>query len=208
MRSFEDIIKLASLPEDTVSLCLDGAVLDEISVLQRDLDAVGPPTSLGDQTGARLREQLVAAAERMRDSQVDFKLRALPGPEWDRFYPTMPDRAEKEADEEWMPRLFPWVCEMVARTCYDPKGDAAQVAELAQSLHSTAWNKLSNSCWRLNRREVEVPNFVAGFDGTPRSAPTSLPPTAPESLPVDSAAESQAPPPATSTTTSGDSSEV
>jgi len=204
--TFEEILARASLAEDTVTLCLDGRVLDEIGALQRRIAEAPPPVNLGDDTRARLQEQLAGAVERMRASQVDFHLRALPGPEWNAFYAASPTREDKESDEDWAPRIYPWLTQMVSRTCTEPAMTAEQVTELAGRLHATSWNRLTNACWLLNRNEVEVPNFDPVSDGTPRSAPTSAPPTAPASATPASAGASPPRRPRTSTTRPVDSS--
>lgn len=175
-RDFDEIRKLASLPIDTVPLCLAADLVDEIAQLEAQLAEVKPPTSLGDVSPKRaIAEQIAALQEQMRESTVDFRLRALPahGPQtWSKLWARMPVRGENENDDDWNDRLFPFYAEMVSHSCYDPVMTVEQVTELASLLHHRAWNKLVTGCIALNGSEVDVPNSDAASELTRDSEQT------------------------------------
>jgi hypothetical protein len=173
VRDFDEVKKLATLPTRTVLLCLAGELVEEIAQLERQLAEVKPATSLGDASPRRaIAEQIVAVQEQMRESTVEFRLRALPSRSWSKFWASMPVRAEKEADEDWGERLFPFYAELVHRACADPVMSVEQVGELADVLHANAWNRLVSNCLSLNMGEVDVPNSEAVSELTGNSEQT------------------------------------
>jgi len=46
----------------------------------------------------------------------------------------------------------------------DPEMDVEQVGELADLLHTSAWNKLVSNCLGLNMGSVDVPNSAAASE--------------------------------------------
>ena len=163
-RNFDDVKKLASLPTRTVPLCLAGELVEEHAQLERQLAETKPAVSLGDGTRRAIAEQILAVEQRMREATVDFRLRAMPSRAWSKFWASMPTHAEKESDDEWGERIFPFYAEMVARSCEDPEMTAEQAAELADILHGRAWNQLVSNCIGLNMGEVDIPNSVAASE--------------------------------------------
>jgi hypothetical protein len=159
---FDAIKKRASLPTRTVSLCLAGELVEEHAQLELQLAELGPATSLAGGTDKRdLAEQILAVEEQMRESTVDFRLRALGAKVWTLFWGSMPTRGEKESDDSWGERIFPFYADMVSRCCVEPRMTIDQVTELADLLHSRAWNNLIGGCLGLNMGEIDLPNSAA-----------------------------------------------
>lgn len=171
-RNFDDIKKLATLPTRTVPLCLAGELVEEIAQLELQLAEAPPPTSLGDPGKRVIAEQIVETQERMRESTVDFRLRAMGGRAWSKFWASMPTREEKESDDDWGERIFPFYADLVSRSCVDPVMSVEQVGELADVLHAQAWNRLVSSSLNLNMGEVDVPNSDAASELTGTSEQT------------------------------------
>lgn len=174
MTDFDDVLKLASLPSRTVWLCLDGATLEEIENLQRELEQTPKATSVADGRRRELTEALAAAQQRMGESTVAFRLRAMPvrgEGGWPAFMLTRPLRGEKEPDEAYEVRAFPWYAELVSRTCIDPVMSLDQVTELVDLLSGAGWNELAGTAMNLNARKVDVPNFDAASAPTRDSEP-------------------------------------
>jgi hypothetical protein len=139
MANFDDIKKLASRPSRVVSLCLAGELVEQIDDLERQLVEAGAATSLAEVSPKRaIAEQIVALQEQMRESTIDFHLRALPAREWSVFLADRPERKENEPASEWEPRIFGWQAEMVSRSCVDPVMGVEQVGELVDLLHGRA----------------------------------------------------------------------
>jgi hypothetical protein len=165
MRDFDEVKKLASLPTRTVPLCLAGELVEEIEQLEQRLEEAKPATSLGEVSPKRaIAEQIVETQERMRDSTVDFRLRAMGSRAWTKFWATLPTRKDDESAEGWGERVFPFYADLVARSCIDPVMSVEQVEELADMLHGRAWNRLAGECMALNMGDVDVPNSVAASD--------------------------------------------
>lgn len=162
MTDFEAVKSRATLPTRTVSLCLAGELVEKITQLERRLAEAKPPTNLGEASPKRIiAEQIGAVQEQMRESTVDFHLRALGARKWAKFWASMPTRAENEAADVWDERIFPFYAEMVSLSCVDPVMSVEQVEELVEVLHSSAWNRLANGCLSLNMGEVDIPNSAA-----------------------------------------------
>ncbi len=185
MPTFEEIKARASRPATVVSLCLDGEALGEIRELEKQLDNAPVPTNLGEPSVAhQIREQIEAVQERCRESMVDFKLRAIRGPDWAPFWATRPIPDKDESSEEFGGRWFTFVCDLVSRSVVDPAMTPEQVAELADELPQDSWNELSDEAWTLNTNKVSVPFSAAvsaltsSSDEKPRRRPSTASPSA------------------------------
>lgn len=169
---FDAVKKLASLPTDTLPLCLAGELVGEIADLERQLAATPAASNVGESPRRVIAEQIAELRERMQESTVDFRLRAMPSKVWTRFWSNMPVRGEKESHAEWSERVHPIYTELVSRTCVDPQMTVEQVDELSGLLHGSAWIRLTNACIAINAGEVNVPNFSAASDLTGSSEQT------------------------------------
>lgn len=165
MADFAAVRKLASLPTRIVSLCLAGELVEQIEQLKRQFADAKPATNIGEASPKRvIAEQIVAAQEEMRESTVDFKLQALGSRTWSIFWGGIPTRGEKESQDSWEPRIFPFYAEMVSRSCVEPKMTVEEVGELADMVHARAWLDLANSCIALNMGDLDIPNSVAASE--------------------------------------------
>lgn len=165
MTTFDEVKARASLPTRTVTLCLAGELVEEIARLELQLAQAKAPTSIGEASPRRLiAEQIAAKQDQMRESSVDFHLRAMGARAWSTFWASMPERAEGEAARDWEERVFPSYAEMVSRACVEPAMTPEQVAELAEVLHASAWNKLAGAALAVNSGEVDVPNSAAASE--------------------------------------------
>jgi hypothetical protein len=170
--TFEEVKARASLRTSSVVLCLDGAAEGRIEELEAELAATPAPTSLADGTRAQLAEQILALVEQMRESNVTFRLRALPARRWQDLVDEQPERVETDTAVVWRGKIFPWYCQMVALTCTDPAMTVEQVDELADVLHQGSWSVLVLACLELNGGRLDVPNFDAASAATRTSEQT------------------------------------
>lgn len=171
---FDDVKKKASRRTDTVPLCLAGELVEEYNRLADQLAGIKPATSLGDGPDKQgLLEQMEAVRQLMVEATVEFRLRALAPRPWALFNATQPTMKDGETEEQYRERNFPWQCDLVSRTCYDPVMTAAQVEELVELLPNWAsWLKLANRCYLVNIGGFDVPNFVAASAPTDNSDQT------------------------------------
>jgi hypothetical protein len=148
-----------------VSLCLAGELVDQIEVLERQLAEAKAPTNMGEASPKRaIAEQIADLQEQMRESTVDFHLRAMGARRWSRFWAAIPAREEKDTDEGWDEKIFPHYAELISKSCVDPEMTAEQVAELADMVNGSAWNRLAMGCLSLNQGDVDVPNSAAASE--------------------------------------------
>jgi hypothetical protein len=161
LANFDDVLKVATLPTRIVSLCLAGELLEELDSLERQLAAAKPATNLAESPQHAIAEQIKALQEQMRESTVEFHLRAMGARVFAAYWANRPERADGETDEAWDERSFADWTQLISRSCADPQMTAEQVAELADVLHARAWNELASACLTLNTGEVDIPNSAA-----------------------------------------------
>lgn len=201
MPTFEEILAKASPSTGSVHLLVGGELVGEIRELERQLTNAKPPTSLGERNPATvIAEQIAALQERMRASEVEFKLQAMGGRAWDALKVLQPQREKEEDLEAYAGRFFDWSTIMVSRTCVDPVMTPEQVAQLVDRMPGSSWDELSNACWALNAGKVSVPFSAAVSALTSGSDETSRRPSSSASPPPGSAARNGRRAPRTSTT--------
>jgi hypothetical protein len=167
--NFDDLKKRASLPTRVVSLCLAGELVERIAGLERQLAEIKPATSLEGTPRQIILEEIAATQDEMRESTVEFKLRALGARAWGVYWARMPTREADEADEAWNEKVFPHYVELVSRSCVDPELTVEQADELADLLHHNAFSELVSACLGLNMGSLDIPNSVAVSDLTGNS---------------------------------------
>jgi hypothetical protein len=167
--NFDDLKKRATLPTRVVPLCLAGELLEQIAGLERQLADVKPATSLEGTPRQAIVEQIAALQDEMRESTVDFKLRALGARAWSTFWARWPTRAEGETSEAWEDRIWPFYMELISRSCVEPEMTLEQAAELGDLLHGKALNDLVGACLSLNMGALDIPNSDAVSDLTGNS---------------------------------------
>lgn len=161
MANFDDVKKRASLPTRTVPLCLAGELVEKIAGLERQLAEIKPATSLEGSPRQGILEEIAATQDEMRESTVDFKLRAMGARAWATFWARWPTREKDDTDEVWEERVFPFYVDLISRSCVDPEMTPAQAEELADLLHGKAFNDLVGNCLGLNMGTLDIPNFDA-----------------------------------------------
>lgn len=187
MSGWRDKVKQARLPETIVPIVLRGDLGAEHEKLVEDLEQARERRT-GSLAGsgtrpieARLRE----IEDQVRDSVVEFRLRALPRskrPGDDR--PTWRDLAEAHP-----PRVDDGVMDARDRlagginrdTFPEPMVRASIIepdditdddwADIMASLTDGQFDQLVNACWSLNRGEVDIPFWSGGSKATETSGP-------------------------------------
>lgn len=201
VRTYADIRGKASRPATVVPLCLDGAALGEIRALERQLANAPAQSSLADRNPATaIVEQIEAIRARAAESNVDFHLRAIRGPDWLPFWASRPVAGDGESAQEFEVRWFAFMCQMVSLTVVDPVMTADEVAELVDDLPVDSWGELSDQVWNLNTNKVGVPFSAAAFALSQSSDETSKPPSDSGSPSASSGAAKPAKRPRTTTT--------
>lgn len=182
---------MAAPSEATVPLILGGQYLEEIRALERQLAAAQPPASLADRNPATvIAEQIAELQSKMRGTEVEFRLRAMPGRQWDRFKFGQPARAKDEDADAFSDRFFGWMCRLVSLTCIDPVMTPEQVAELVDKMPGSSWDHLSEAAWAQNSGKVSVPFSAAAYALTSTSDEASRRPSNSASATPDSSAKS------------------
>jgi hypothetical protein len=165
MTDFDSVKKRATLPTRTVPLCLAGEMVEQIAQLEQQFADAAPPTNIGEASPKRIiAEQIAELQDEMREATVEFQLRAMGARTWAKFWASMPTRAEKESDEAWEERVYPFYADLVSRSCVDPVMSVEQVDELVELIHGGAWSRLANQCITLNMGGIDIPNSAAASE--------------------------------------------
>lgn len=206
MRSIEEILALAELPEESVPLCLRGTLVAEFERLEQELlTAPTQATSLGDVSAALgIAQRMDELRQEMLASTEEFRLRARPALEWSNFYETRPEKVDGQDRGEFNAAWHAWLCELVATTCYQPAMTADQVAALATSLSGNQWGRLTDRAWAVNAQQQSIPFSAAASAALQATGGKSRQPATSGSPDLGSLAGNPEPSPNTSTTTTDD----
>lgn len=176
MSTIKDKIKSARLPERTVPVCLDGALVAEIETAERDLQRLTEQPAVDSLEGA---PGLRAAAERveelrrqMQESTVEFRLRALPRQRWKALIALHSPRRDEddrvdERDRAIGVNVDTFFPALIRVSVVAPELDAEDWTALLGdentdgALTDRQFDELANAAWYLNRDTVDVPFSLA-----------------------------------------------
>lgn len=185
MIDLADHLKLASLPEKTVPVCLQGDLLATLFEAQELLEqAVVRAT---EDQAARLglaqdaaeaeaildrvafaarfaaeREAVEAAQVAVKAAQLPFRLRALPPHRWTSLMVEHPPRPGQEQDERSGVNQDTFSTALVRASLRDPQPTDEQWAALLDLLHISQLEALIDAATALSRRKVNLVPFSPG----------------------------------------------
>lgn len=148
------LLAQARRPERTVPVCLRGDLQAEFEQLDRQLDEAvrRPQTKLVDDNGApAIAARIEALRAEMAEATVEFRLRALPRPQW-RDLQGKHVKEDGSVNVETMASPLIRAC-TVAPELTDEQWDTL----LSDSLTDGQYEALFEACWMLNKRPVDVP---------------------------------------------------
>lgn len=176
--TIQEILARAKPQEDIVTLYLAGDLVAEYERLADEMETASREAeSLGDPSPYAVKAELRAAVvEKMAESRVDFRLKALSREAWSNMFavkPEVPARPGEDATAEVVEAYEAtkaavdkatraWLCGLVAATVYQPAMTPAQAEELSRVLSNRQWLQLENAAWFLNTDEEKIPFIVAG----------------------------------------------
>ena len=169
-KDIKALIREARLPERTVQVCLHADLVAEMEQAEREL--ADAQRSIGDSlaAGSRVREiaeRIEALRQQMLDHTVEFRLRAMPRPQWVAFVAGHPPRKTDKGDIDERDRyvgvntetFFP---DLIRRSVVSPELDDEDWRILLdERLTSRQFDQLADAAWALNRREVDIPFSLA-----------------------------------------------
>jgi hypothetical protein len=164
----KELIKGARLPEATVDLCLRADLVAEYEQVQREhakaQEATGKSLAGSGGAAQALDERLADLRTQMQDSTLTVTLRALPSPRYQALVAEHPPRlAGEEVDRR--DRYFGFNVDtffpVLARACVvAPVLDAEDWDALVGDdgkLTDAQVGKLTDTAWKLNRKDVDLP---------------------------------------------------
>jgi len=168
-KSVKALIREARLPERTVPVCLNAALVAEIEQAERDLaDAQRQANdSLAGGSQAReIAERIEALRQRMRDHTVEFRLRAMSRPAWREFFAEHPPRKDDKGEIDERDKYIgvntdTFFAALARRSVVEPELDDEDWQLLEERLTSRQFDQLADVAWALNRREVDIPFSLA-----------------------------------------------
>lgn len=165
MPDLTEILAAATLREESVELCVDGALNAQFEELQRELtDALAKaPTSLADGgAAAGIEAQMAKVRSDMAERTFAFRFRALGAKAWSDLRAAHPGRDGK--GEAWNLETFPPA--LIAACCVDPQLDAAGVERLFEVLNQGQRDLLFQAAWDANQGS-DVPFWRAASEQMP-----------------------------------------
>jgi len=164
MKNFKSMLAEAKLPERTVAICLRGDLAADHAAAERELEAAQkrPADSLeGNGVGAIV-EHIEALEAQMREHTYDFRLRALPKPEFRALVAAYPPRRGEDGEivdqDRYIMANFDELLPALVRACtVDPSPEEIDWDDLDSKLTDRQQGDLADAAWFVNRGEVDVP---------------------------------------------------
>lgn len=160
IEQLDNLLSSARLPESTVTVCLRGDLQAEWERLNAKLAELrsAPGRKMTDNAEAsdvatRIRE----IEGQMKEATLELTLRALPRRDWLRLLRDHPPRKGDEADKALGLNTETFFDELIPRSIVNPTLNEDQVSRLMDALSSAQYDKLLETAWNLNRRDVDVP---------------------------------------------------
>lgn len=160
IEQLDNLLSAARLPESTVTVCLRGDLQAEWERLNAKLAELrsAPGRKLTDNAEASAVASRIREIEgQMRESTLELTLRALPRRDWLRLIRDHPPRKGDEGDKSLGLNTETFFDELIPRSIVNPTLNEDQVSRLMDALSSAQYDKLLETAWNLNRRDVDVP---------------------------------------------------
>ncbi len=164
-RPFADMLASAKPAERTIAICLRADLVADFEVAERDLEVAieKGSTSLAGSGAAELAERIEALQTEMRDSTVDFRLRAMPRGKFRALIGAHEPRRDAEDNVVEDDRLsgvnsetfYPALIR--ASTVAPEPTDAEWQQLLDETLSDAQYEELFTVAWQLNRSPIDVP---------------------------------------------------
>jgi hypothetical protein len=175
----KQLLRDAKLPERSVPVCLQADLVAEFETAERDLAEAQRNTRDSLAAGTKVRElseRIEALRARMLEHTIDFRLRAMPRPQWRKLLAEHPPR-KNTADGSVVDDDI--LLGINSETFFDALLHASVVEPelddedwsllLDEKLTDAQWGTLTNAAWSLNRKDVDVP-FSSAASKTPASS--------------------------------------
>jgi hypothetical protein len=165
--TIEEIIAQVKTPEAVEDVSLRGDLVAEYEQLQQQLPTASTePASLGELSPAAVIEARMAELRtEMAAATARFRMRAIGSKAWSDLFAVKPDFPKPGDDgvidparaAEFRDGWHLWVCEVLARSCYEPVMTAEQADELSVQLSDAQWQRLTDKAYNVNVRSPAVP---------------------------------------------------
>jgi hypothetical protein len=178
LQELDALLDGARLPEATVPLCLRGDLQARREALEGELAArVQMSATMADGRAAELRRELGEVVEAMRAGTIVVTLRALESAEWKEFIAEHPPREGERVDQVLGVNNSTFFPALVRRSLVDPVIPEDRLERLLGKLSDAQFDKLADTAWGLNRRDVSVPFSPTASPAAASSGETSRPPS-------------------------------
>lgn len=186
MIDFDDLIKQASLPEETVPICLDGKLVRQWETLRDHIAAETPEQPADDQRLASKKfkhpqqAEFDALTEKVKAKNLPWVVRAMPRDQFAEFLARPEHTARKDAKGEVIAQdsrlrlnTDTFIPGLVAASLVDPDvTDPQRWEQLKALLSNSQMLRLFNAAWSINNEDRDVP-FSPGGSPNPVSSATA-----------------------------------
>lgn len=155
----KDLIQQAQRPETTVPLCLRGDLVAEWERRERELRdrRNAPNRTLAGNDVTELAKEVAALEDQMRESTVEFRLRAVHRREWMQLLADHPPREGNQFDKGLGLNSETFYDALVTKCLVEPELSAEELAAVLDVLTAAQFDRLTASAWALNSGDVSVP---------------------------------------------------
>lgn len=164
MTTFKDKLKAARLPERSVSICLRGDLTADFEAAERELKAAQEATADSKEAGGvgPIIERIDALRAEMIEHTEEFRIRAMPGPDFHAFKAAHPPRTDDEgnlnaADAQLGFNIDTFFDGLLKASVISPELDEGDWTALLAVLTDRQYNSLTDAAWFVNRNEVKTP---------------------------------------------------
>ena len=164
LKNFKAMLAEAKLPEATVEICLRGDLAADHEAAERELERAekAGADSLAGSGAGELADRILALEDEMREHTYEFRLRALPRPQWRALVAQHPPRRGDDNEivepDRYMGVNAETFYDAIIRACLvDPELTDDEWAPLEAALTDHQYSALADAAWGINRREVDIP---------------------------------------------------
>jgi hypothetical protein len=164
MSTFKDKLKAARLPERSVPICLRGDLVADFEAAEHELKQA-QESSADSKEGAGVGpiiERIDALRAEMLEHTEEFRLRAMPSPDFHAFRAEHPPRRDDEgtlnaSDVHFGFNVETFFGALLRASIISPELDEADWDALLAVLTDQQYGSLTDAAWFLNRDEVKAP---------------------------------------------------
>lgn len=164
MTTFKEKLQAARLPERSVPICLRGDLVADFEAAERDLKVAQQEAADAKEGGGvgPVLERIDALRAEMLEHTEEFRIRAMPSPDFHAFKAAHPPRRDDDgslnvSDAQLGFNVDTFFDALLRVSIVTPELDEGDWTALLAVLTDRQYNSLTDAAWFVNRHEVNAP---------------------------------------------------